>query len=363
MITAGGRDFDRLEYLLQDYVESGRLAGVVAKVLTADGTVYCHVGGCQDLETASPMRRDSIFRIYSMTKPLVSVAAMTLWEEGRFDLDDPVSKYLPSFKTATVLQPDGKLRLARRKMTVRHLLTHSAGMTLPAYAEDPLVKLYRDYGLDGLRSQGTLASVVDRLGSMPLLYEPGTGWSYSMASEVVGRLVEIWSGQPLDHYLQDRIFGPLDMSSTFFQVPPALQSSLTTNYRVEHGRIGLPIDSAAGSAWLSPPGFLSGGGGLLSCADDYLRFMRMLVDGGRPILKPETVALMTRNHLPGDMAAAGAGNFNGTDWNGVGFGLGFSVVLEDGHAGIDGSAGSSVGPAPRELPFSSIRIVALQRCC
>lgn len=335
--------FSALDDLLSSYVSSGRLAGVVSAVTTKDEISYKKVCGFQDKELETPMQWNSVFRIYSMTKPVTSLAAMMLWEKGAFHLDDPVSDYLPSFKNMMVLDRNGSRRPVQTQITIRHLLCHTAGITLPAFADNQLTPLYREQKIDGMRSQGNLADVVDRLGQLPVFFEPGSRWSYSMSTDVVGRLVEIWSGQAFDQFLQTQIFDPLCMNETRFFVKEGDISRFTTNYSAENGKLSGAIDRANESSFLTPPEYIAGSGGLVSTADDYLQFMQMLLKGGelngQRLIKPATLALMTRNHLDGDMDDMGAADFNDTAWRGIGFGLGFNVVDNPAKAGFLGPAG------------------------
>jgi|TARA_R110002094_G_scaffold141462_4_gene132079 CubicO group peptidase (beta-lactamase class C family) len=330
-------DFTKLDSLLSEYVSSKKLSGVVSLVTNVDEILYSKIEGVQDLASRVPMTWESIFRIYSMTKPVTSVAAMMMWEAGKFDLDDPVSDYLPAFKDSHVLEEDGTVRPAARQVTIRDLLCHTAGITLPAFAENHLVPMYLNNNLDGMRSRGSLIEVVDRLGQLPLLFDPGSQWSYSMATDVVGRLVEVWSGLALSDFFQRRIFKPLNMNDTAFTLAEKDKHRMTTNYSVEDDKLGSVIDAGETSSYLTPPEFASGSGGLLSTARDYLQFTRMLLNGGTlndtRILQPATVELMARNHLDGDMADMGAEGFNGASWQGIGFGLGFSVVVDPEKAG------------------------------
>lgn len=336
-------EFNELDDLLSSYVNSKKLAGVVTAVVSPNETLFSKVIGCRELESKSSMEWDSIFRIYSMTKPITSIAAMILWEEGAFDLDDPVADYLPSFNNTKVLEEDGSLRPALQPMTIRHILCHTAGVTLPAFADNHLVPLYLERGIDGSRSKGNLADVVDQLGELPVFFDPGSQWSYSMATDIVGRLVEVWSGKTFENFLQERIFTPLGMFETTFSISPEKVSRLTSNYSAEGGALGSLLDGGKDSRFLSPPEFISGSGGLLSTASDYIQFLQMLLNNGRlngyQILKPETLSLISQNHLEGDMDDMGAGNFSETGWKGIGFGLGFSCVLNPEKAGFSGPAG------------------------
>lgn len=333
----------KLEELLSTYVETGKLPGAVAAIVTDNGVIHSTVQGYQDKDTKVPMAWNSIFRIYSMTKPITSIATMMMWEEGAFDLDDPVSKYLPSYSDTRVLGTDGTIEPAQVRMSIRHVLTHTAGITLPAFSEDHLVPLYLEQDIDGMRSKGSLTDVIDRLGKLPVKFEPGSQWAYSMSTDILGRLVEVWSGLPFDVFLKRRIFDPLMMNETAFQADIKTKDRLTTNYSIEDGRLGAAIDLGDSSSYLAPPEFASGSGGLVSTADDYLRFMRMLLNGGSldgtRILNEGTLTLMTKNHLSGDMDDLGAGDFNESYWGGIGFGLGFNVVLDPEKADYPGPAG------------------------
>lgn len=336
-------DFQKLDELLSSYVKDNRLAGVVGAIVSPNETLFSKVMGFRELETRTPMAWDSVFRIYSMTKPITSIAAMMLWEEGVFDLDDPVADYLPSFKDTKVLEEDGTIRPALRPITIRHILCHTAGITLPAFADNHLVPLYLERGIDGSRSKGNLADVVDQLGELPTFFDPGSRWSYSMATDIVGRLVEVWSGMKFETFLQERIFMPLGMFETGFSCSPENISRLTSNYSAENGALGPLIDGAKESRFLKPPEFVSGSGGLLSTASDYIRFLQMLLNGGQingtQILRTETLSLMIQNHLNGDMDDMGAGDFNETSWKGIGFGLGFNIVLDPARAHFSGPTG------------------------
>lgn len=342
-----------LSDLLRGYVGSGRLAGIAGLVWQGGREVFREAHGVQDLESGRPMARDTVFRIYSMTKPITSVALMMLWEEGLLDLDDPVAKYLPEFDDMKVHVggegDDLRTVAADMPITIRHLLTHTAG--LARSDQTVMGKLYTKHGLTGSSSSpGTTEEIVQRIAGLPLAFQPGTQWRYSMATDVVGWLVTVLSGQPLDVFFRERILGPLGMDETGFQLPAALVPRFTGNYGPD-GQGGLAcIDAPATSTFLKKPDHLSGGGGLLSTADDYLRFARMILNGGEldgvRYLERETVELMRRNHLPGDIAQMGAADFNKEKWDGIGFGLGFSVVLDPartgyGNAGLHGWTGAA----------------------
>lgn len=349
--------YQSLDRLLGGYVRDGRLAGAIGCVADDGGVRHLFMDGVKDRDSGEPVTRDTIFRIYSMTKPVTGVAVMMLRDAGHFGLDTPVADFIPGFAELKVLQADGTTRPAKTPMTVRHLLTHTAGLTLPLSYDSPLADMYKAESLEGARSRGGLAGIVDRIAALPVDFEPGTRWQYSMAQDVLGRLVEIVSGQSFDSFLEERIFRPLGMTDTGFHVPAGKAARFCSVYPAPDDGANPPLDRAADSSFLSPPGFPSGGGGLVSTLDDYLAFARMLMDGGRDLLKPETVAEMTRNHLGDgrDMAQMGVTEFSGDVWEGFGFGLTMSVVIDPvraqsagpgGEYGWSGAAGTFFFNAP-----------------
>ena len=331
----------RITPWMERWVASGRLAGMTVMVHRRGATAYSNSAGMADRERGRPMAADTLVRIYSMTKPLASVALMQLYEDGGFQLDDPIAAVLPAFAEMTVWTPEGPVPAAR-PITYRDLLTHTSGLTYGFMSATPVDAMYRDAGLDFQTSGQTLAEVVDLAATMPLLAHPGTRWNYSIATDVVGRLVEVHAGQPFDQVLTDRVLRPLGMAETGFHVPPALRPRFAANYgRGEDGRAAL-LDDPTTSKFLEPR-LPSGGGGLLSTAGDYMRFCRMLLgqgalDGTR-VLGRKTLALMMSNHLGGDMAAMGQARFSESNYEGIGFGLGFSVMLDPARAQIQGSPG------------------------
>ncbi len=348
---AGGKgDFVQIEDYLNTYIDAEDIAGCSMLVMHGREEIYCTFKGFQDLVSRRPIDRDTIYRIYSMTKPVASVALMMLWDRGEFDLDDPLERYLPAFSEMTVYDGVGSHVSAEGRIKVRQLLNHTSGLILPAFSEHPLRDMYVSYGVNGSRSEGSLADVINKLANLPLLFEPGTRWEYSMATDVVGRLVEVIDGRSFDIYLKEELFGPLGMADTDFYLPRGKISRFTANYTRDGDAPIRPIDIPQESRYLTVPEFKSGNGGLLSTMDDYLQFCLMLRNrgtlNGAEILKAETVDLMTRNHLNGDMADMDAAKFGGLDWRGMGFGLGFSVVLDPvlvgyGSAGIYGWSGAA----------------------
>lgn len=333
---------NRINRVMQRYVDEQKLAGIVTLVARHGAIAHFEAFGLRDLEANQPMQLDSIFRIYSMTKPIVSVAVMMLYEAGGFHLNDPVSKFIPAFKDLKVLvKPDYEgLKLAEPEpeMTIRNLLTHTAGLTYGFFEDSPVEAMYREAEL--LNRDITLEDMIQKLAAIPLIYQPGRAWRYSVATDVLGYLVEVFSGQSLDRFLAENIFHPLGMTDTAFYVPEEKLPRFATNYGpAESGGLEV-IDPPATSPYAKPPCRFSGGGGLVSTATDYLRFCQMLLNqgelNGTRLLGRKTIALMTANHLPDDLMPIQIGpNF----LHGYGFGLGFRVLLDVAQAGILGSVG------------------------
>ena len=339
--AAAGLDplrLDRISTHFDTYVKEGRLAGWLCAVGRDGQVAWVTSGGRRSVELDQPVTTDTIWRIYSMTKPVTSVAAMMLHEEGRFDLNDEVAAWLPEFADVRVYvegPPEAPVtRPATAPMRVWHLLTHTAGLTYGFQRCHPVDAVYRRRGYDfGAPSGKDLAEAVSDFASMPLLFDPGTAWNYSVATDVVGRLVELWSEQPLDQFLQARVFDPLGMDETGFFCPEKRQSRLAELYLYAEGDTFRP-SGAMGAAATRPPTFLAGGGGLVSTAGDYHRFATMLLGGGAlgdvRLLSPSTVALMSRNLLPGgaDIETLARDSFSESSMAGVGFGLGLSCVID-----------------------------------
>ncbi|WP_053139787.1 serine hydrolase domain-containing protein [Streptomyces ambofaciens] len=328
---------DRLDEHFAREVDEGRLPGFLVALARGGRVAHLTVHGRRDVAAGLPVTADTLWRIYSMTKPVTSVAALMLVEEGRLSLDDPVARYLPAFAEPRVYvegsADDVVTRPAAGPVLVRHLMTHTAGLTFGFYHAHPVDALYRAAGLESsVRPGADLAETVDLYAGLPLQFEPGTQWNYSVASNVLGRLVEVVSGQPLDVFLAGRVLGPLGMTDTGFHVTDEQAGRLAELYgETDDGGIapvpGLPVRGR--------PRFLSGSGGLVSSAHDVHRFTELLrrrgeLDGVR-LLAPATVDLMTRNHLPGgaDLRAVGSRPAHDEPGNdGVGFGLGVSVVID-----------------------------------
>ena len=321
----------RITGLMQSYVDDGRLAGAVTMVGRHGRVVYHEAVGTLDLETGAQMEPDSLFRIYSMSKPIVSMAALTLYEEGRFQLNDPVGDYIPELAGLEVLE-DGNEVKARRPMTIRHLLTHTSGLSYGFSPDNVIDQRYRE---DQVLGSSDLDEMIERLTDIPLRFHPGARWNYSVSTDVLGALIERVAGRPLDELLAERIFVPLEMSDTSFAVPAGKIERFGTNHRInsETGELEV-VDSPRGGEFVGDVTFLSGGGGLVSTASDYMRFCLMMLNGGEldgtRILSPKTVEFVQQNHLPPGVEYAGGGGH---------FGLGFAVTTRPGTSEI-GSIGS-----------------------
>ncbi len=330
--------------LMRRYVDAGALPGCLCLVARGQDTWF-RAYGHMDVERRQAIWRDVVFRIYSMTKPVVSVALMTLYEEGRFQLDDPVAKFIPSWAKLEVFH-DGDADSysavpPERPMTVKDLLTHTSGLTYGFMQSHPVDALYRRRKV----GEGDLEGLIEGLAELPLLFSPGTRWNYGYSTDVCGYLVQVLADMPLDDFVRERITAPLGMVDSGFSVPAAAANRFAACY--EHaGKNAYRLQDAPGdSRYLQAPKLLSGGGGMVSTVDDYHRFCRMLLgkgelDGAR-ILGRKTVEHMTCNHMPGgcDLAAMGQPVFSETPYEGIGFGLGFSVVLDPAAANVLDSPG------------------------
>lgn len=305
-------------------VADKKLAGGIVAIARKGKVVHFGKYGKMDLERDKPMRADSIFRIYSMSKAITTAAALILLEEEKFQLKDPVSKFLPEFKDLTVWK-DGRAVSATREMTVRDLMLHTSGLSYGFVGIGPVQLRYKkEKPID--RETSSLTKMTKTLSGIPLAHEPGTRWHYSVSIDVLGRLIEIWSGQTLEDFLSKRIFRPLDMTDTSFHLPREKLERFAASYGPTlPGGLRL-TDDPAKSRYLKPASLASGGGGLLSTTRDYLRFLQAILDGGElhgaRILKRKTVKLMTRNQLPKKLMPIRIGL---PPRNGIGFGLGFSV--------------------------------------
>lgn len=345
----------RLDAAIEEQIASKQLAGGVMVVLRDGKPVVFKAHGQQDVENARPMQKDTIFRIASMTKALTTVAAMMLYEEGRFLLKDPVSRHLPAFANVQVALPGGGTEKPRRPLTIHDLLTHTAGMS---YGGGPAASAYAKAGLTDWYLVGndeTLAQWTERFAALPLQGQPGDAFIYGYATDVLGRLVEVVSGQPLDRFIKERITDPLRMPDTSFFLPPEKLSRLANVYGLEGGQLKLMETPAKSDFVNGPRRLLSGGAGMLSTAGDYTRFLQMLLNKGEldgvRLLSPHTVALMTADHL---------GAKSGGDADG--FGLGFWVNVRRGgfkELGSEGAFGWGSAYFPQYTVDPKERLVIL----
>jgi len=329
------------EHLDQNYIQPGKIVGCQTLVARHGHVAYFKSQGLRDRERRTPMADDTIFRLYSMTKPITSVALMTLYEQGHFQLNDPVSRFIPSWRGHKVwVSGEGasmETAAPVRPMTMRNVLSHTGGLTYGA-TNHPVDRIYREVGVG--RGEGeTLEGFADKLAKVPLRYQPSERWMYSLSTDVCGYLVEAISGKRFDQYLQETIFDPLDMKDTSFMVASRKADRFAANYQREADKTLKLIDDPERSNYLKQPTFFSGGGGLTGTTADYLRFCEMLRRGGElggaRILGPRTIELMHRNHLAGgkDLSQMAIGAFSETAYEGVGFGLGFAMTLGQVEAG------------------------------
>jgi CubicO group peptidase (beta-lactamase class C family) len=330
---------ERIASAIQRSVYDGRIAGGVSLVARHGKIAYLKAVGMADRGVKKPMRTDNIFRICSMSKPITSVAVMMLYEEGRFTLDEPLSDFIPEFKNEKVLDPPwpqdktsppGALAAAKRPITIFHLLTHTSGLTYQWNAR--LGKAYRDVDIGNglLQQEGTIGEAVKKLARIPILFQPGDVWEYSLADDVLGYLVEVVSGMPLDKFLAERIFHPLGMKDTGFFLSDEKAPRLATAYTYYPEKGLQPIldqqvvkegemSYSADYPYRGPRTYFSGGGGLCSTAEDYYRFCQMMLNGGQfngaRLLSRKSVELVSQNHVQGKL-------------DDMGYGFGFGVTSE-----------------------------------
>ena len=347
-------------HLRERYIDPGRFPGTQLLVYRRGKLVHASSQGLADLERKVPVRDDTIFRIYSMTKPITSIAFMMLVEEGRVALDDPVHKYIPEWKNLGVFQagiaPAFLTRPPSRPMLIVDLMRHTSGLTYGFQQRSNVDAAYREKKIGEVEKAGTLQSMIEELAQIPLEFSPGEAWNYSVSTDVIGYLIGLISGKPFEVFLKERIFDPLQMKDTDFFVPPEKASRLAACYSASpqgamtfhatERKGGLTLqDDPATSSFLSRPSFISGGGGLCSTATDYLTFCRALLNRGEldgvRLVGPKTLALMTSNHLPDGrtLPEMSRSLFSEATYHGIGFGLGFSVTLDPARTLIPGSRG------------------------
>lgn len=334
-------DFSSLHNAMQNYVDQELFAGISSAVLVGRDLVDVHCAGLADREASIPMRTDHIFRIFSNTKLVTSIATLMLMEEGHFDLDDPIERFIPQLANRQVLKPGAKglddVEPALSSITIRQLMSHSSGLSYGFLEPEKLIcRTYTELGV--IEPSTPLAKMIDVLEDLPLVFHPGTSWEYSVATDVLGHLIEVVSGQTLEAFFQNRIFSALGMMDTGFVCPPEKQDRLAAYYSgadiMDPMKPGLKrtTNSPFPNAYLEPIPRLSGGGGLVSTLPDMVALIRSLLPDGFTLLKPETLRMMRQNQLPEgqNIRFAGIG-----DMRGRGYGLASSVVLR---------------PFPRETP-------------
>ncbi len=345
---------ERLDALLAGYVDKGKLPGWSMAVARRGHVAHASTYGFADVEADKKISPDTIFRIYSMTKPITSVAAMMLWEEAKIQLTDPVSKYIPSFANLKVFKRGSSTAPVfegiTEPMRVWHLLTHTSGLTYGFLMSHVVDEMYRKAGFEwGMPAGKNLEEVCDLLAELPLLFQPGSEWNYGVSTDVLGRVVEVASGMPLDRFIDERICKPLGMDDTAFWTPAEKADRLAMLYGPNpKTRKAVPLTGGAQAA-LSPPACLMGGGGMVSTIGDYVRFAEMLrrggvadpTLGGTRLLSPRTVSYMATNHLPNnaDLSEFGRPIFSETTQEGFGFGLGFATLDDPARAKTAGSVG------------------------
>ncbi len=347
-----GARLARLTPWMQGYVDARKYPGCSVLVAQDGQEVFYDDCGLRDVEDGLPWQRDTVARIYSMTKPITSVALMLLVERGQVQLDEPVSRFIPGFAEARCLVPEAT-DLSQTEPcappTLQQLLTHTSGLSYP-FNPGILPAAMNDEDLVFGPRGGNLAAMADRVASMPLAFRPGTRWEYSVGIDIIGRVIEVVSGRPLDAFFEQEILGPLGMDETRFSVPsgardrfaalytPLAGDAMQMNAAKPQGETLRLTDNPSTSAYLDTK-MHSGGGGLVGTIDDYLKFTEMLRTGGRGIIGPRTLEFMMRNHLKGDIADMGVASFAEQPMHGMGFGIGGAVVTNPARAGVPGSVG------------------------
>lgn len=336
----------RVTSWMRRQVEGGRLAGLEVMIARHGRTAFHACEGLADIARGKAATPETLYRIYSMNKAFTSAAIMMLYEEGRFQLDDPISRFLPAFAGQRVWCGGGygadASEPARRDITFRDLLTHTSGLTYGFMNANPVDALYREQKLDRLGIDLSLADFVAKLAKLPLIAQPGTRWNYSVSTDVLCHLIQVVSGQPYDRLISERLLQPLGMTDTTFQVPPEKIGRFAACY--VPGADGRPElqDDPQTSRFVQPLA-TPFGGTLVSTARDYMRFCQLMLSrglaGSTRLLGRKTVELMLLNHLDGDMAAMGQPRFGGSNFHGIGFGLGFAVMLDPAKAQIVGTPG------------------------
>ena len=337
----------RITPWLQKYVDEGKLPFANVVLLRRGRVAYSNFYGFRDIEERTPVIEDGIYRIYSMSKLITTVAALSLYECGAFQLDDPIHHFLPEFKDIEVLVLGKEDPIASVKpetpITVRQLMNHTSGFTYGAFDPSPVGKIMRSKKIDFGNTQENLGETVRRLASVPLCFQPGSQWRYGVSTDVLGHLIEVLTGKPLYQVFDELIFQPLNMNDTCFEVPVDKVSKFCSLYTRTSAESLKRLENAKDSRFCENVKMYSGGGGLISSMQDYLVFLEMIRCGGQynnaRVLGRKTVELMLRNHLPGDMASMGQPTFSEMPMAGIGFGLGGAILLDPAKAQILGSEG------------------------
>ena len=336
---------ERITTLSKDYVESNRVASIVTMVARQGKVVYFDAFGSRSMDDDTPVKKDDLFRIYSMTKPITAIAAMQLYEQGKFHLSDPVTKYIPELKDLKIMNEDGEMETNTETMTMQQLLTHTAGFSYGFNPKDPVDKAY---GKAEIWTSKDLDDFVQKIAALPLKYKPGEKWHYSIAVDLTGVIIERLSGESLADYFQNHIFKPLGMTDTFFEVPQDKKERFLPNHYFDYAS-NKPVtikkieDSAMSDYYKVT--LYSGGGGLVSTAMDYMLFSECLRNGGElngnRIIGPKTINFMTRNHLAASISQGGTGENIDPDssTDGFGFGLGFGIMTDATAQKVIGSEG------------------------
>lgn len=343
---------ERFDSWMQGYVDRYRFAGCSLLVAQDGREVYFKACGKRDIKLGLPFERDTVARIYSMTKPVTSVALMMLVERGLFHLDAPISEFISGFSDMQCLIP-GATSLDQTEAcaspTLHQLLTHTSGLSYP-FNPGVLASEMAEQDLIFRSDQGDLAAMVERVGALPLAFQPGARWEYSVGIDIIGRVVEVVTGKTLEQVFLEEIFDPLGMNETRFSVPVGSRDRFAALYTplagsafdLNEGRSGndsLRSVEGQGDSPFFTTSLFSGGGGLVGTIDDYLRFTEMLRTGGQGLISPKTLEFMMRNHLPGDIASMGPQSFAEQPMEGMGFGIGGAVLLDPGRARVPGSCG------------------------
>ncbi len=349
----------RLDQHIAKYIDANEIPGGLALVARQGRIAHLSVQGLADVERGLPVAPDTIFRIYSMSKPITSIALMQLYERGLLQLDDPVHHYIPSFEKLRVYEsgayPEITTRAPDRPMSIRDLLSHQSGLSYGPQDVSPTDDAY--LAMNIRRPGTTLDELIERLSQLPLKFEPGTRWNYSLSTDVCGYLIQLISGQSLDEYFSENILGPLGMNDTAFWVPPEKVDRFAANYMPgAGGGLETYVDPRQ-VTYVDPPAMLSGGGGLTSTALDYWRFAQALLNGGEldgaRIIGRKTLELMTVNHLAhgADLFEVGHGHWRTPEFAGIGFGLGFAVTLDPALHQLTGSAGEYTWSGAADTTF------------